>query len=137
MIIQSILTAFALADPNSVVYRYAWHQMSIAPMPEVQAELSEQQWEDGYIPKWYLLRIGVEIHGWFRWRRTSFPMPNASEWLANPIDVSYDGRSDLHDFAIIAANHQGGLKIKPAPPPLTKLEVVAMVMEAIFMENSK
>lgn len=134
----AMLSLLLLADPNTVGYMYDWHETAITPTAEVQAEF--QSWEDGYIPKWYTLRYpGVDPNMWFRWERTI--LPSAVAWLQNPSDANHDGKANLRDFAIMAEYHPGGLKIKPEPPPSappkpTRLEVLAMFMEMLFMTET-
>ncbi len=48
-------------------------------------------------------------------------------------------KGTLKEFAIWAKFYTGGLRLMPsppAPPPLTKIEGLAMFMEALFVENS-
>ncbi len=138
MYLQAIVLLLMFADPNTVGYIYEWHETSIAPTPEVQSELTTQQWEDGYIPWWYPLEYpGVDPNMWFRWERKI--LPTAVEWLRTPRDLNGDGEANLPDYGIVAAYHPGGLKIKPKPPPpappprMTKLEVMILFME--LLEN--
>ncbi len=136
-----LLMSLLFADPNAVGYMYEWHQTSIAPTPDVQATLTGQQWECGYIPKWYDLRYpGVDPNMWFRWERKL--LPTAVAWLRNPRDLNDDGKANLPDYGIVAAYHPGGLKSKPKPPkpppapPPMKLEDIAMFMQ-IFMKETE
>ena len=140
MLIQSLLLCLALADPNTVGYMYDWHETSIVPTPEVQSELSAQQWQDGYIPKWYRLQYpGVDPNMFFRWEREL--LPTAVEWLQNPSDLNDDGKCNVRDYGIVADFHPGGLKSKPKPPVpppiISRLEVLAMFAEMLFMTETE
>jgi len=93
-----------ISNLNNAMYTYTWHQTNIAPTSEIQVALTLQQWENGYIPKWYpLIYPEVAPNMWFRWERrvlTTFM------WLENPSDINHDGKIDLHDFGIIAKYHR-------------------------------
>lgn len=143
MYLQAIVLILALVDPNTVGYTYDWYETAIAPTSEVQAAF--QQWEDGYIPRWYKLRYpGVAPDVWFRWERIL--LPTAVEWLKRPSDVNDDGEANLGDYGKVAAFHPGGLKSRPqpvvepppsAPPKPTRLEVLAMFMELFMTEADR
>lgn len=144
MLIQAIVFMLAITDPNTVGYMYEWQETAHAPTQEIQEALAWQQWEDDYVPWWYQLRYpGVKPGMWFRWERTI--LPTAIAWLMAPSDVNHDRRANLRDFAIVAEYHPGGLKLKPkppepppsAPPSMSKLEVMAMFMELLFMETER
>ncbi len=131
------LLFLVMADPNTVGYMYTWHETAGEPTQEMQESLALQQWEDDYVPWWYQLKYpGVAPNMWFRWER--IVLPTAIEWLKTPRDLNGDGEANLPDYGIIAEYHPGGLKSKPPPfipPPSspTRLEVIAMFIEELFM----
>ena len=48
-------------------------------------------------------------------------------------DLNHDDVVDLQDFGIVAEYHPGGLNLRPEPPPPTRVEVIAMFAEMLFM----
>ena len=141
MLVRAIVFILAISDPNILPDEVAW-----LDDPNTLATLFVE-WQQERIEPY----ATVTIENWLRTdRHRDYPKEIDGvlydTWTAPYSwcsDLNHDGAIDLHDFGIMADHHPGGLVSKPEPPPPpsaplpTKLEVLAMFAELLFMETDK
>lgn len=123
---------FALADPNILPNEVAWLDDPNV-LPTLFVEWREERSEP---------YITVLVENWLRTdRQRDYPKTIDgvlyATWTAPyswASDLNHDNAIDMQDFGIVAKFYTGGIEYVPPVPAPSRLELLAMFAEMIFME---